>query len=60
MVTAAHGHAAGAGDFEDGVVGLAEDLQEAFDLAGVEDPTPYDDADYWIDARRAYSAKHLA
>src|SRR5216683_211524 len=34
VVASAHGHAAGAGDLEDGVVALAEDLDEAFDLAG--------------------------
>ena len=34
VVAAAHGHAAGAGDFEDGVAGFAEDLDEAFDLGG--------------------------
>src|SRR5260370_781732 len=34
VVAAPHGHAAGAGDLEDGVVALAEDLDEAFDLAG--------------------------
>jgi 7-cyano-7-deazaguanine synthase len=43
-----------------GRCGTCVERREAFDLAGVEDPTPYDDADYWIDARRAYSAKHLA
>jgi hypothetical protein len=30
----AHGHAACAGDLEDGVAGLAQDLDEALDLAG--------------------------
>jgi hypothetical protein len=34
VVAAAHGHATGAGDFEDFVAGLAEDLEEAFDLGG--------------------------
>ena len=34
MVASAHGHAAGAGDFEDGVAGLGDDLEEAFDLGG--------------------------
>ena len=34
VVAAAHGHAAGAGDFEDVVAGLAEDLDEAFDFGG--------------------------
>jgi hypothetical protein len=34
VLAAAHGHAAGAGDLEDGVAGFAEDLEEAFDLGG--------------------------
>ncbi len=34
VMAAAHGHAAGAGDFEHLVAGLAEDLEEAFDLGG--------------------------
>ena len=34
VVASAHGHAAGAGDFEDGVGTFAEDLQEAFDFGG--------------------------
>ena len=33
-MAAAHGHTAGAGDFEDGVAGLGDDLDEAFDLGG--------------------------
>src|SRR5207302_663018 len=34
VVAAAHGHAAGAGDLEDGVAALGDDLDEAFDLGG--------------------------
>jgi len=34
VVAAAHGHATGAGDLDDGVAGLAQDLDEALDLAG--------------------------
>ena len=34
VVASAHGHAAGAGDLEDGVAALGDDLDEAFDLGG--------------------------
>src|SRR6185503_4989258 len=34
VLAAAHGHAAGAGDLEDDVVGLAEDLNQPLDFAG--------------------------
>jgi hypothetical protein len=34
VVAAAHGHAAGAGDLEDGVAALGDDLNEAFDFGG--------------------------
>src|SRR5882762_4733594 len=34
VVAAAHGHAAGAGDLEDGVAALGDDLDAALDLGG--------------------------
>jgi 7-cyano-7-deazaguanine synthase len=43
-----------------GRCGTCVERREAFDLAGVADPTAYDDADYWREARRAYLAKHPA
>src|SRR5215468_5250422 len=41
-----------------GRCGTCVERREAFHLAGVDDPTSYDDADYWLEARRAYLAKH--
>jgi 7-cyano-7-deazaguanine synthase len=43
-----------------GRCGTCVERREAFHLAGVDDPTSYDDADYWVEARRAYLAKHPA
>jgi 7-cyano-7-deazaguanine synthase len=43
-----------------GRCGTCVERREAFDLAGIGDPTDYDDADYWHEARRAYLAKHPA
>ncbi len=43
-----------------GRCGTCVERREAFHLAGVDDPTPYDDPDYWLEARRAYLAKHPA
>jgi 7-cyano-7-deazaguanine synthase len=43
-----------------GRCGTCVERREAFYLAGVEDPTPYDDPDYWREACRAYLAKRLA
>lgn len=43
-----------------GRCGTCVERREAFELAGVADPTAYDDADYWREARRAYLAKHPA
>jgi 7-cyano-7-deazaguanine synthase len=43
-----------------GRCGTCVERREAFHLAGVDDPTSYDDADYWLEARRAYLAKHPA
>jgi 7-cyano-7-deazaguanine synthase len=43
-----------------GRCGTCVERREAFDLAGVDDPTLYDDPDYWREARRAYLAKQPA
>jgi 7-cyano-7-deazaguanine synthase len=43
-----------------GRCGTCVERREAFHLAGVDDPTPYDDPDYWREARRAYLARHPA
>jgi 7-cyano-7-deazaguanine synthase len=43
-----------------GRCGTCVERREAFHLAGVEDPTPYDDPDYWREARRVYLAKQPA
>jgi 7-cyano-7-deazaguanine synthase len=35
--------------------------REAFHLAfGVDDPTPYEDLDYWVEARRKHRARQLS
>ena len=41
-----------------GRCGTCVERREAFHLTGIDDPTPYDDADYWREARRAYLAKN--
>ena len=43
-----------------GRCGTCVERREAFDLAGADDPTPYDDPDYWREARRVYLAKQPA
>ncbi len=43
-----------------GRCGTCVERREAFHLAGIDDPTAYDDPDYWREARRAYLAKHPA
>jgi 7-cyano-7-deazaguanine synthase len=43
-----------------GRCGTCVERREAFDVAGIADPTAYDDADYWREARRTYLAKHPA
>jgi 7-cyano-7-deazaguanine synthase len=43
-----------------GRCGTCVERREAFHVCGVNDPTPYDDPDYWLEARRAYLAKHPA
>lgn len=43
-----------------GRCGTCVERREAFHLAGVDDPTAYDDPDYWLEARRAFLAKHPA
>jgi 7-cyano-7-deazaguanine synthase len=48
------------GDRHCGRCGTCVERREAFPLAGVDDPTVYDDPDYWLEARRAFLAKHPA
>jgi len=48
------------GDRHCGRCGTCVERREAFHLAGVDDPTVYDDPDYWLEARRAFLAKHPA
>jgi 7-cyano-7-deazaguanine synthase len=43
-----------------GRCGTCVERREAFHLAGINDPTPYDDLDYWREARRAYLARKPA
>ena len=43
-----------------GRCGTCVERREAFHLARVDDPTAYDDANYWLEARRAYLTKHPA
>jgi 7-cyano-7-deazaguanine synthase len=43
-----------------GRCGTCVERREAFHLSGVDDPTPYDDPDYWLEARHAYLAKLTA
>jgi 7-cyano-7-deazaguanine synthase len=43
-----------------GRCGTCVERREAFHVCGVDDPTPYDDPDYWLEARRAYLAKRPA
>jgi len=38
------------GDIHCGRCGTCVERREAFDLAGVDDPTPYEDMDYWKEA----------
>lgn len=44
------------GDHHCGRCGTCVERREAFYLAGVDDPTVYDDSDYWIDACQSRSA----
>ena len=43
-----------------GRCGTCVERREAFHLAEVDDPTAYDDPDYWRQARQAYLASHPA
>ena len=43
-----------------GRCGTCVERREAFHLAGIADPTAYDDPEYWHEARRAFLAKHPA
>lgn len=44
------------GDIHCGSCGTCVERREAFDLAGIADPTPYLDRDYWIEAVRRRQA----
>ncbi|NIX77293.1 7-cyano-7-deazaguanine synthase QueC [Microvirga terricola] len=43
-----------------GRCGTCVERREAFDLAGVDDPTSYEDRDYWIEACREHQARQRA
>jgi 7-cyano-7-deazaguanine synthase len=43
-----------------GRCGTCVERREAFHLAGVEDPTPYEDPDYWVEACRKHRARQLS
>ena len=43
-----------------GRCGTCVERREAFQLCGVDDSTPYDDPDYWREARRTYLAQRPA
>jgi 7-cyano-7-deazaguanine synthase len=43
-----------------GRCGTCVERREAFHLAGIEDPTSYDDPEYWRKARREFVARHRA
>jgi 7-cyano-7-deazaguanine synthase len=43
-----------------GRCGTCVERREAFDLAKIEDPTSYDDSEYWREARRAFVSKQRA
>lgn len=43
-----------------GRCGTCVERREAFHLAGIDDPTAYDDANYWLEARREYLTKNPA
>jgi 7-cyano-7-deazaguanine synthase len=43
-----------------GRCGTCVERREAFHLAGVDDPTPYQDADYWIEACRQHRASEAS
>lgn len=43
-----------------GRCGTCVERREAFDLAGVEDPTSYEDPDYWVEACRDHQARQAS
>ena len=43
-----------------GRCGTCVERREAFHLAGVDDPTPYEDPDYWVEACRKHLARQLS
>ena len=48
------------GDRHCGRCGTCVERREAFHLAGVNDPTPYEDPDYWVEACRTHRAGQLS
>ncbi|MGO4705321.1 7-cyano-7-deazaguanine synthase QueC [Microvirga sp. 2MCAF38] len=48
------------GDLHCGRCGTCVERREAFHLAGVDDPTSYEDPDYWIEACREHQARQSA
>ncbi|WP_445505365.1 7-cyano-7-deazaguanine synthase QueC [Microvirga sp. G4-2] len=45
------------GDVHCGRCGTCVERREAFHLAGVDDPTPYEDPDYWVEACQQHQAQ---
>lgn len=45
------------GSLQCGRCGTCVERREAFHLAGIEDPTPYGDPDYWVEACREHLAR---
>lgn len=43
-----------------GRCGTCVERREAFHLADVDDPTPYEDSDYWVEACRKHAARELS
>jgi 7-cyano-7-deazaguanine synthase len=43
-----------------GRCGTCVERREAFDLAGVNDPTPYEDPDYWVEACQKHRVRELS
>ncbi|MCI0430018.1 MAG: 7-cyano-7-deazaguanine synthase QueC [Rhodospirillales bacterium] len=43
-----------------GRCGTCVERREAFHLAGIDDPTPYQDPDYWVEACQQYRASELS
>lgn len=48
------------GEVHCGRCGTCVERREAFELAGVDDPTTYEDRDYWVEACQAHQARQRA